>query len=124
MVCTGVTEENISARATIDVPAEAVFDVLSDPSTHGTIDGTGWVRESLDGEPLTGTGQIFRMSMYHDNHPDKHYEMANKVVVYDRPHAIAWEPGQDPPRMGTSRSAAGFGGTTSTASGRHRPRSP
>ena len=33
--------------------------------------------------------------MYHDDHPMKNYEMANKVVVFDRPHAIAWEPGQD-----------------------------
>jgi hypothetical protein len=33
--------------------------------------------------------------MYHDNHPLKNYEMANKVVVCDRPHAIAWQPGQD-----------------------------
>ena len=72
-----------------------MFDVLADPTTHAAIDGTGWVRESLDGPRLTETGQIFRMAMYHDNHPDKTYEMANKVVVYDPPHAIAWEPGQD-----------------------------
>jgi uncharacterized protein YndB with AHSA1/START domain len=91
-----MTEDNISAKTTIDAPAEAVFDVLADPSTHEAIDGTGWVRESLDGKPLTDTGQIFRIAMYHDNHPDKNYEMANKVVVYDPPRAIAWEPGQGP----------------------------
>ena len=39
--------------------------------------------------------------MYHDNHPAKNYEMANKVVVFDRPHAIAWEPGQDAAGDGT-----------------------
>ncbi len=88
---------------TIAAPAETVFDVLADPSTHAAIDGTGWVRESLDGKPLTETGQIFRMAMYHDNHPDKNYEMANRVVVFDPPRAIAWQPGQDarttPPRV-------------------------
>ena len=85
----------MSATTTINAPAQIVFDVLADPTTHPAIDGTGWVRESLDGPRLTETGQIFRMAMYHDNHPDKTYEMANKVVVYDPPHAIAWEPGQD-----------------------------
>jgi hypothetical protein len=32
--------------------------------------------------------------MYHDNHPDKDYEMANRVEVFERPRAIAWQPGQ------------------------------
>jgi uncharacterized protein YndB with AHSA1/START domain len=90
-----MTNDIITATITIPAPADAVFDVLADPSTHAAIDGTGWVRESLDGTSLTGDGQIFRIAMYHDNHPAKSYEMANKVVVFDRPHAIAWEPGQD-----------------------------
>ena len=79
---------------TINAPAQAVFDVLADPSTHAAIDGTGWVRESLDGKHLTETGQVFRMAMYHENHPDKDYEMANRVEVFDPPHAVAWQPGQ------------------------------
>ena len=92
---TRMTDENISASITIAAPARAVFGVLADPSTHAAIDGTGWVRESLDGVPLTATGQIFRMAMFHENHPDKAYEMANKVVVFEPARAIAWEPGQD-----------------------------
>jgi Polyketide cyclase / dehydrase and lipid transport len=84
----------MKTTATVSAPVEVVFDVLADPSTHQAIDGTGWVRESLTGETLTRTGQIFRMGMYHDNHPDKYYEMANRVEVFDRPHAIAWQPGQ------------------------------
>ena len=89
-----MTEENITAIITVAAPVETVFDVLADPSTHEAIDGTGWVRESLDGKRLTGTGQIFRMAMYHDNHPDKDYEMANRVEVFNSPHAISWQPGQ------------------------------
>lgn len=88
-----MTRETISATTTIDAPAHAVFEVLADPSTHEAIDGTGWVREARGGECLTGTGQIFRMGMYHDNHPDKDYEMANRVEVFDPPRAIAWQPG-------------------------------
>jgi uncharacterized protein YndB with AHSA1/START domain len=89
-----MTNEVVTATTTIAAPAETVFAVLADPTTHAAIDGTGWVRESLDGRPLTKPGQIFRIAMYHDNHPDGHYEMANKVVVLDPPRAIAWEPGQ------------------------------
>jgi hypothetical protein len=84
------------ATTTVNARAQAVFDVLADPSTHEAIDGTGWVRESLDGKRLTESGQVFRMAMYHDNHPDKNYEMANRVEVFEPPHAVAWQPGQGP----------------------------
>src|SRR5512143_277320 len=84
----------IETTETISATVDVVFDVLADPATHEAIDGTGWVRESLDGERLTETGQIFRMAMYHDNHPDKNYEMANRVEVFEPPRAIAWQPGQ------------------------------
>ena len=84
------------STTTIQAPADVVFVVLADPSTHAAIDGTGWVRESLDGERLTQTGQIFRMAMYHDNHPDGDYEVANRVEVFDPPRAIAWQPGSSP----------------------------
>ena len=90
-----MTNDTMIATITIPAPAETVFDILADPTTHPAIDGTGWVREALDREPVTAAGQIFRVAMYHDNHPAKNYEMANKVVVCDRPHAIAWQPGQD-----------------------------
>jgi hypothetical protein len=90
-----MTDETMTASTTIDASAGVVFDVLADPSTHQAIDGTGWVRESLDGKPIVGTDQLFWMAMYHDNHPDGRYEIANKVVVYEAPRAIAWEPGYD-----------------------------
>ena len=88
----------MSASTTVNASAETVFDVLADPTTHGAIDGTGWVRESLDGKPVTGTGQIFRMAMYIDGHPDGHYETANRIEVFDPPRAIAWKTGSAPGR--------------------------
>jgi hypothetical protein len=91
-----MTEEQLVVTTTIKAPAGAVFDVLADPTTHSAIDGTGWVRESLDGKRLTETGQIFRVAMYHknDEHPVADYEVANRVEVFDAPRAIAWQPGQ------------------------------
>ncbi|MQY08436.1 SRPBCC family protein [Actinomadura macrotermitis] len=90
-----VDQENVSAALTFAAPAEKVFAVLADPTTHSEIDGTGWVRDAVDQVALTEAGQIFRMDMYHPNHPDGHYRMANKVQVFDPPRAIGWLPGQE-----------------------------
>jgi uncharacterized protein YndB with AHSA1/START domain len=90
-----MTDERVSATETIAAPAEVVFAVLANPAQHAAIDGTGWVRESRDSETLTAAGQIFRMAMYHPNHPNGDYLMHNRVQVFDRPNTISWEPGND-----------------------------
>ena len=90
-----MAEEHVSATLTIAVPAERVFAVLADPTTHSAIDGTGWVQAAADQTPLTEVGQIFRIDMSHPNHPDGNYQMANKVVVLDPPRAIGWLPGTE-----------------------------
>jgi uncharacterized protein YndB with AHSA1/START domain len=89
------SNETLSATRTINTPAEAIFTVLADPAKHAAIDGTGWVREPLDSQRLTEPGQVFRMAMYNDNAPGGHYRMANRVQVFDPPHAISWEPGME-----------------------------
>jgi hypothetical protein len=43
---------------------------------------------------------MFRMAMYHENHPDKNYEMANRVEAFEPPRTIAWQPGQQAPETG------------------------
>src|SRR4051812_3237026 len=88
-----MTDESVSATADIDAPADVVFAVLADPTRHAAIDGTGWVCEPLDSQPLTEVGQLFRMAMYHPNHPDGSYQTINRVLVFDPPAAIAWKPG-------------------------------
>ena len=88
-----MADDRVSATAVIDAPADVIFGVLADPAKHTAIDGTGRVVEPLDPQPLTAPGQIFRMAMYHENHPDGGYRMGNRVQVFDPPHAISWEPG-------------------------------
>ena len=97
---TGMETERVTASTTIETAPEAVFAVLADPSAHADIDGTGWVRESLDGDRIIAAGQVFRMAMYHPNHPDKDYKIANRVEVFDEPRAIAWKPGTESPETG------------------------
>ncbi|PPK67453.1 polyketide cyclase [Actinokineospora auranticolor] len=88
-------QEKLSATLTIDAPAANIFAVLADPTTHSSIDGTGWVQEALDRAPLTAAGQVFRMAMHHARHPDGDYRTVNQVQVFDPPRAIAWLPGQE-----------------------------
>jgi hypothetical protein len=90
-----MADESVSATRLVEAPAEAIFAVLADPASHAAIDGTGWVREALDEEPLSAPGQIFRMAMYHPNHPEGNYEVANRVKVLDPPSTISWEPGSE-----------------------------
>jgi hypothetical protein len=91
-----LANESVSASLTILAPGEAIFAVLADPAKHAAIDGTGWVSDSLDRQSLSASGQIFRMAMYHPNHPNGNYEMANLVEAFDSPNAISWKPGYDP----------------------------
>jgi uncharacterized protein YndB with AHSA1/START domain len=91
-----MADDRISATRALNASAQAVFAVLADPAKHAAIDGTGWVRETLDATPLTEAGQVFRMSMYHPNHPDGNYQMANRVQAFDPPRTISWQPGYDP----------------------------
>jgi hypothetical protein len=93
---TGMKNEILTATTTIKASAEAIFAVLADPARHAVIDGTGWVREPLDQAPISAPGQLFRMAMYHANHPNGDYEMVNRVEVFDPPRAISWQPGNDP----------------------------
>jgi uncharacterized protein YndB with AHSA1/START domain len=90
-----VSEEHVSATLTIAAPVAAVFAVLAAPTTHAAIDGTGWVQEAADRAPLAEVGQIFRMDMYHPNHPDGDDRVANQVQVFDPPRAIASLPGEE-----------------------------
>jgi hypothetical protein len=97
---TGMETERVVVSTTIEAVPIAVFAVLADPSAHPAVDGTGWVGASLDGRPITAAGQVFRMAMYHEDHPNRHYEIANRVEVFDEPRAIAWRPGQESPHDG------------------------
>ena len=98
-------DECVSATRIINAPPEVIFATLADPTKHPAIDGTGWVCEPIDRMPLTAAGRIFRMAMYHPNHPDGNYQMANRVEVFDSPSAISWKPGYD-----AGDGSLGFGG--------------
>jgi uncharacterized protein YndB with AHSA1/START domain len=89
-----VTDENLTARRRIDAPPRTVFALLADPAAHAAIDGTGWVRGPLkENTRITAEGEVFDMAMYHPQHPDGDYQIANRVVAFEPSTAIGWEPG-------------------------------
>ena len=104
---TGTATEVMQVTRRIDAPVGSVFAVLTDPASHAAIDGTGWVREPLDRDAITGVGQVFGMGMFHSNHPDGDYRMHNRVEVFESPRTLAWQPGQYGPD-----GEIGYGGWT------------
>jgi hypothetical protein len=71
---------------------------------------------------LTAAGQIFRMSMYHPNHPDGNYQTAKRVQVFDPPSTISGRQATTPATVPCA-SAAGSGATTSRRLDPRTPRS-
>jgi hypothetical protein len=90
-----VDQETLSATLPVAASAARVFAVLADPTSHSAIDGTGWIQKCVDLAPLTEVGQIFRMDMYHANHPNGDYKVVNKIDVLDPQRAIGWLTGHE-----------------------------
>lgn len=71
----------------IGAPPEAIFEVLTDPSLHPVIDGSGSVRNILVGaDRLTGVGDAWWMAML----IGVPYVIRNVVVEYEQDRLIAW----------------------------------
>lgn len=118
-----MTNDCLAATRVVNATAVAVFAVLTDPGRHAAIDGTGWIRDTAGGEPLTAAGLICRMPMYHAEHPDGDYETANRVEVFDPPHTISWRRATRT-TVASCTSAIGIGATTSRRPGPAAPPSP
>jgi uncharacterized protein YndB with AHSA1/START domain len=72
------------------IPAspEAIFALISDPSRHSEIDGSGTVREAKDAPRQLTLGSTFGMDMK----MAIPYSMVNTVVEFEPNRLIAWKP--------------------------------
>jgi uncharacterized protein YndB with AHSA1/START domain len=70
----------------IDATPEAIFDVLTDPSLHPVIDGSGTVRGARNGSERLRLGSRFSMNM----RIGLPYVIRNTVVEYEENRRIAW----------------------------------
>ena len=82
MLSKAVTVERLVAA----VPSK-VFDLLADPSRHRDIDGSGTVRDAVDGPARLALGARFGMNMKAGGP----YRMVNEVVEFETDRRIAWQ---------------------------------
>lgn len=87
------TRERYVVTRTIAADPAAVFAVLADPTRHKNTEPGDWVRDAIDGTPITETGQMFAMNMYFDK-AEGDYVVHNVVTDFEPNRTIAWLPGQ------------------------------
>ena len=87
------TDERYTVTRTIAATPAAIFAILSDPARHKDTEPGDWVRDAIDTEPITRTGQIFAMNMFLERIGGP-YVMHNVVIAFEEDRAIAWAPGQ------------------------------
>lgn len=78
----------ISRSITVHARPETIFAVLADPRRHHEIDGSGTVRQSIDGPERLTMGSRFGMSMRMG--AGLPYRMHNTVVEFEQDRLIAW----------------------------------
>jgi uncharacterized protein YndB with AHSA1/START domain len=94
-----MTESRISSTRTIDAPAAAIFDILSNPARHAQLDGSGMVQSDSKTDRITAVGQVFTMNQQWDKMGGD-YQTDNHVVGYDENKLLAWKTapaGEEPP---------------------------
>jgi uncharacterized protein YndB with AHSA1/START domain len=97
-----MSDQTVSVERVIPTSAEAIFALLSDPSRHAEIDGSGTVVETRGAPPeRLALGSEFGMSMRYF----VPYAMKSRVVEYDENRRIAWQ--TVPVYKGSERFAGG-----------------
>jgi uncharacterized protein YndB with AHSA1/START domain len=82
-----VTRRKVATTATVHAPAERIFQLLTDPTKHPLIDGSGTVQATRDTNPdRLELGSTFGMDMK----MGMPYRVTNKVVEYEPDRLIAW----------------------------------
>jgi uncharacterized protein YndB with AHSA1/START domain len=90
---TTTTQERYVVTRTIPAAPAKVFAVLADPGRHKNTEPGDWVRDAIDTDPITGTGQMFAVNMFLER-AGGHYVMHNLVTEFKPDRSIAWLPGQ------------------------------
>jgi len=77
----------VSDSIDIDAPPGVVFTILADPRQHSRVDGSGSVRELVNGPDRLSKGAMFGMDMKLFGFP---YRIRNTVVEFEDDRRIAW----------------------------------
>ncbi|MGI8936661.1 MAG: polyketide cyclase [Iamia sp.] len=87
-----MTTERIEVQRAIAAEPGAIFEVLSSPDGHVSIDASGMLMWA-DGEPATAVGDRFTMHMDRDSLRDfdlGEYEVEVVISAFDADREIAW----------------------------------
>ena len=79
---------SVRVERVVPAPPEQVFDLLADPQRHPEIDGSGMVRQAVDGPERLHRGARFGMRM----HLGGPYSMTSTVTEFEEGRRIAWQP--------------------------------
>ena len=83
-------QNKIVVSRTIEAPADAIFDIISNPKRHPEFDGSGFVRSEDQGDRITANGQVFTMNM-EGEHMGGDYQTDNHVTGYVDDKLVAWQ---------------------------------
>jgi len=81
-----MTSRSVSRSRLIHASPEAIFSIVSSPAGHVQIDGSGSVRENIEGPDQLTLGDRFRMDMK----MGVPYKMWSTVVEFEQDRLIAW----------------------------------
>ncbi|SFT35466.1 Polyketide cyclase / dehydrase and lipid transport [Actinopolyspora lacussalsi subsp. righensis] len=77
----------VSATKTVATTPDRIFELLTDPTQHSLLDGSGTVRQAQQGGPQRlELGSKFGMDMKMGTS----YKILNTVVEFEQDHLIAW----------------------------------
>ena len=76
----------VSVEKVVHATPERIFDLLADPRRHREIDGSGTVRDAVEGPERLSKGAEFGMKMK----AGAAYQMTNTVVEFEEGRLIAW----------------------------------
>ncbi len=78
---------SVSVEKVVHATPERIFDLLADPRRHREIDGSGTLRDAMDGPTRLSSGAVFGMNMRIGGP----YQMTNTVVEFEEGRRIAWQ---------------------------------
>jgi Polyketide cyclase / dehydrase and lipid transport len=90
---TSATAERYVVTRTIAANPAEIFAVLADPSRHKETEPGDWVRDAIDTDRITCTGQMFAVNMFHEQGGGA-YVVHNVVTEFNQDRSIAWLPGE------------------------------
>ncbi|WIM88888.1 polyketide cyclase [Candidatus Mycobacterium wuenschmannii] len=92
-------DNKITVERAIAAPADAIFDVLSNPHRHPALDGSGFIRGIDHADRIQSVGDVFTMNMQGD-HMGGEYKTDNHVSGCVKDKLVAWKTapaGEQPP---------------------------